>query len=304
MKVKEEFLSLGKFDLGDGSQVRFWEDVWIRPRPLKSLFPALYNIVRKKSASVRTVFSTTPLNVAFRRSLVGGNLQAWYEVVAMVADAQLINHRDRFVWGLHQNGLFSVKSMYRAVLTVQAIPYNTLIWKLKLPLKIKVFLWYLYKGVILTKDNLARRQWQGDRKCCFCSSQESIQHLFFDCHFAKFVWRVIHVSFNLLPPTSVHNMFTGWLGGINRKLKAKIFVGASAMCWTIWLTRNNIVFNKAAAPSYLQVIFRGTYWTRYWSLLQKEEDRQMIMMGCRSIETTAMEIFTRYGWRFSNRIAF
>jgi hypothetical protein len=112
------------------------------------------------------------------------------------------------MWGLHQNGLFSVKSMYRAVLTVQAIPYNTLIWKLKLPLKIKVFLWYLYKGVILTKDNLARRHWQGDRKSCFCSSQESIQHLFFACHFAKFVWPVIHVSFNLLPPTSVHNMFT------------------------------------------------------------------------------------------------
>ena len=86
MKVKEEFLSLGKFDLGDGSQVRFWEDSWIRPRPLNSLFPALYNIVRKKSASVRTVLSMTPLNVAFRRSLVGVNLQAWHEVVAMVAD--------------------------------------------------------------------------------------------------------------------------------------------------------------------------------------------------------------------------
>jgi hypothetical protein len=79
-------------------------------------------------------------------------------VVAMVADAQLINHMDRFVWGLHQNGLFSIKSMYRVVLTVQAIPYNILIWKLKLPLKIKVFLWYLYKGVILIKDNLARQQ--------------------------------------------------------------------------------------------------------------------------------------------------
>jgi hypothetical protein len=48
MKVKEEFLSLGKFDIGDGSQVRFWEDAWIRPRPLKSLFSELYNIVRKK----------------------------------------------------------------------------------------------------------------------------------------------------------------------------------------------------------------------------------------------------------------
>jgi hypothetical protein len=49
MKGKEKFLSLGKFDLGDGSQVRFWEDSWIRPRPLKYIFPALYNIVRKKS---------------------------------------------------------------------------------------------------------------------------------------------------------------------------------------------------------------------------------------------------------------
>jgi hypothetical protein len=50
--------------------------------------PTLYNIVRKKSASVRTVLSKTPLNMAFKRSLVGGNLQAWHEVVAMVADAQ------------------------------------------------------------------------------------------------------------------------------------------------------------------------------------------------------------------------
>jgi hypothetical protein len=139
--------------------VRFWEDSWISPHPLKTLFPSLYNIVRKRSASVRSVLSTIPLNVAFRRSLMGVNLQAWNNVVAMVANVQLRNQRDRFVWGLHQNGLFSVKSMYRASLGVQPLPYNTFIWKLKIPLKVKVFMWYLFKGVILTKDNLARRQW-------------------------------------------------------------------------------------------------------------------------------------------------
>ena len=112
-------------------------------------------------------------------------------------------------------------------------------------------MWYLYKGVILTKDNLARRQWQGDMKCCFCSSNESIQHLLFNCHFAKFIWRIVHVSFNLLPPISVHNLFTGWLEGINRKLKSHILVGASAICWVIWLTRNDIVFDKVVASSYL-----------------------------------------------------
>jgi hypothetical protein len=97
MKVKGEFLSLGKFDLGDGPQVRFLEDSWIRSCPLKSLFPALYNIVRRKSASVRSVLSTTPLNVAFRRSLICVNLQTWHDVMAMVAEVQLTNQRDCFV---------------------------------------------------------------------------------------------------------------------------------------------------------------------------------------------------------------
>ena len=111
-------------------------------------------------------------------------------------------------------------------------------------------------------------QWQGDRKYCFCSSNESIQHLLFDCHYAKFMWRNVHVSFNLKPPNSVHNLFTSWLEGINRKMKSQIFVGASVICWAIWFTRNDIVFNKTIAPSYLQVVFR-TYWIRSWSLLQK-----------------------------------
>jgi hypothetical protein len=112
-------------------------------------------------------------------------------------------------------------------------------------------MWYLYKGVILIKDNLARRQWQGDRKCCFCSSNESIQHLLFDCHFVKFMWKIVHVSFNLIPLISVHNLFTGWLEGIDRKLKTQMLVSASTFCWAIWITRNDIVFDKVIALSYL-----------------------------------------------------
>jgi hypothetical protein len=166
--------------------------------------------------------------------------------------------------------LFSVNSMYRSLLGVQALPYNTLIWKLKLPLKIKVFMWHLYKGVILTKDNLARQRWQGDRKCCFYSSDETIQHLLFDYHYAKFIWRTVYISFNLKPPTSIHNLFTCWMEGLNRKLKSQILVGASAICWALWLTRNDVALDKALAPSYLQVMLKGTYWTRYWTLLHKE----------------------------------
>jgi hypothetical protein len=37
------------------------------------------------------------------------------------------------------------------------LPSNKVSWKLKLPLKIKIFMWFLLKGVILTEDNLLKR---------------------------------------------------------------------------------------------------------------------------------------------------
>jgi hypothetical protein len=45
---------------------------------------------------------------------------------------------------------------------------NKKIWKMKIPLKTKKFGWYLHRGVILTKDNLARRNWHGSMRCVFC----------------------------------------------------------------------------------------------------------------------------------------
>jgi hypothetical protein len=52
------------------------------------------------------------------------------------------------------------------------------------------------------------------------------------------------------------------------------------------------------------VLYRGTYWCRFWALLQKrEEDAKDIKDGCRQLETLVMQIFASHGWQFSNRIA-
>jgi hypothetical protein len=53
------------------------------------------------------------------------------------------------------------------------------IWKMKVPLKIKIFMWFFHRKVILTKDNLLKRNWNGNTSCCFCDKEETIQHLFF-----------------------------------------------------------------------------------------------------------------------------
>ena len=96
MNIKPDFLSLGRFQLGNGAQVRFWEDTWLGNLPFKCQYPGLYNIVRKKSASVSTVFRSNPLNVAFRRSLVDNNLRQRQQLVARVVDVQLHDRIDLF----------------------------------------------------------------------------------------------------------------------------------------------------------------------------------------------------------------
>lgn len=142
---------------------------------------------------------------------------------------QLNSSKDVFRWSLHQNGQFSVQTMYKALINNGNMEANRVLWDLKLPLKIKIFMLYLKKGVILTKDNLARRNWNGNKNCCFCSNNETIQHLFFACHFARFLWRPFHIAFDLDPPKSINDMFGNWLIGLGTKLKGQMMVGTAAL---------------------------------------------------------------------------
>jgi hypothetical protein len=132
---------------------------------------------------------------------------------------------------------------------------NKKIWKMKIPLKNKKIAWYLRRGVILTKDNLARRNWQGSKKCVFCHQDETIKHLFLQCRFARSIWSLIQAAFSLYPPTSIANVFGNWLHGIDLRFRTLIRVGAIAVIWSLWLCRNDKVFDDKNY-SLLQVIYR------------------------------------------------
>jgi hypothetical protein len=47
-------------------------------------YPMLYRIVRKKYVTVDSVLSFVPLNVFFRRTLVGDKLVAWFKLASRV----------------------------------------------------------------------------------------------------------------------------------------------------------------------------------------------------------------------------
>lgn len=152
------------------------------------------------------VLSGDPLRLSFRTDLVGIKLTEYESLVAKMSTVNLVQERDHVSWQLHKSGQFLTRSMHLHLID-QGFPFRRkLIWKLKVPLKIKIFLWYLSKGVILTKDNLARHNWHGSHKCCFCNSKETIQHLLFDCHHSKSIWRVVQVATGLTSPRSLGHL--------------------------------------------------------------------------------------------------
>jgi hypothetical protein len=176
------------------------------------------------------------------------------------------------------------------------------IWKIKVPLKIRIFMWFLHKGVILTKDSLLKRNWNGCSKCCFCDQNETIHHLFFSCPFAKILWRIIYMTFNIPPPSSITNLFGNWLKGVTKKDKGLVRVGVCALLWAIWIVRNDFIFNKKSYPSFLQVIPLVTHWIHMWSYLQPAGQRQDMDTGCNRLATAARDFYSRCGWRSDRRI--
>jgi hypothetical protein len=168
MKAKHDFLCFGAFLVKGGFQVRFWEDNWLCGTPLKDQYPSLYNIVRPKFTMIADVLSASPPSISWMRQLFGPNLIALNDLLSHIDGLVLSHEHDVFYWNLTSNEQFSVNSHYLALMLTNTPKVNKEIWKLKAPLKIKIFLWFLRHRVILTKDNLAIQNWKESLDCVFC----------------------------------------------------------------------------------------------------------------------------------------
>lgn len=74
------------------------------------------------------------------------------------------------------------------------------------------------RNKILIKDNLRKRNGQGPVDCVFYGIAESIDHLFFKCLMARYVWRLIQVSLNITCiPSNIDDLFGVWMRNFKKK---------------------------------------------------------------------------------------
>lgn len=94
------------------------------------------------------------------------------------------------VWSLN-NARFSVKDAYRHLCEPHSNVLDwDLIWKIKVPSRIKVFLWKIAKNILPTKSLIFTRTRIGNGLCMACNiAIEDVEHVFWKCSKVQEVWR-------------------------------------------------------------------------------------------------------------------
>ena len=127
----------------DRSQARFWEDIWLGNTPLREQYPQIYNIARGNQDTVEAVLSASPPNASWWRDHFGDKLVMWNNLLSRLTAVVLSQEEDEFIWTIDQKGEFSVKTHYLGLIHETIPNTNKRLWKLRTPLKIKVFLCFL-----------------------------------------------------------------------------------------------------------------------------------------------------------------
>lgn len=133
--------------------------------------------------------------------------------------------------------ILTFSTMWIHILSTKAI------WKSRCTSRVKFFAWLILVDRLNTKSMLHRRHLnvQDDVLCVMCDSreEETIDHLFFECPFAKECWAAIHFEWD--DSLQLSDRFIQARTASNLPFFSEAALIAS---WELWKLRNDKVFQR------------------------------------------------------------
>jgi hypothetical protein len=133
--------------------------------PLRIKFNKLFVICKQQNWDVARVLDEGGINLSFRRNFGREEIVECEELERELEHVTLSDREDSIRWAMSLNGQFSTSSLYRHCSSGVVDVRMEELWRSKLPLKIKNFLWLVFSGRIQTMDNLKKKRWKGEEKC-------------------------------------------------------------------------------------------------------------------------------------------
>ena len=231
---------------------------------MKSLFPSLFRLSTLHSRPIADFVDQTRLQdegytswiLHFSRNLRDREILQLQDLLQRLDRRHLCNSLEgNRIWQADSTGSVSCKSAFAWLRRDYSISDNNqakCIWKLSIPVKVKVFSWLLVLGKLNVHSKLQRRKPYQSLSLGWCTlckkNNESIDHLFLHCDFSYSMWSNILKEFGLdwISPRSCKELLTLGQGfPLSKKEKILWKVAVNATLWAIWLERNNRIFKEA-----------------------------------------------------------
>jgi hypothetical protein len=106
--------------VGNGKNIKFWEDQWFGGTSLAIHFWDLYIIRNEQNKTISEVWVDGQIKLSFRRCFNQKLVSLWEELVAIVQGLILSDGEDQMVWKISDSGADSSQSLY-AVLNFRGI---------------------------------------------------------------------------------------------------------------------------------------------------------------------------------------
>jgi hypothetical protein len=140
------------------------------------------------------------------------------------------------------------------------------VWAAKLPLKKKKkFTWQLVLNRLPTRSFIAARFEPTTGNCTLCGAVEDVNHIFFTCSLAKFMWSVVRQLLRCSwSPANFPQFYTitaSLLGGQWRVVWSLF----AAQSWALWLTRNKLSIESRLIRNPSDMIFKTLVFLQLWT---------------------------------------
>ncbi|XP_060209904.1 putative ribonuclease H protein At1g65750 isoform X3 [Lycium barbarum] len=255
--MKDDFFQEVSFRIGNGTSVKFWKDKWLLNIPLKDSHPRLFLIATEPDSTVASNRDGNIWDIRFRRNLQDWELGEIFDLFKSLERFPVNSQTpDSLKWGESSKGVFSVKASYNRMNTIDVLtdpwPWK-LIWKTKLPTKIKCFTWTALKNATLTLDNFKKKKIHLVNRCYMCQKEsESVNHLFLHCPVAADLWHmftaILGISWTI--PYCLKGAVESWsLWKMNETINKIWQMIPACIFWCLWIERNSRCFDGTSTPN-------------------------------------------------------
>ena len=115
---------------------------------------------------------------------------------------------------------------------------------------------------------LKKKGWPGEPTCKLCGEPETSDHLVFGCPLSHFVWWWIAGAMGWeRPPLSANDFVQVALKRPGSQANYLGWAIVGAVAWSLWLTRNDFVFNKRLCGSPTNITCKIVSFLSQWKLL-------------------------------------